>query len=258
MSSTNSTNSIQLSHGEISESSKLISVLLDDVSLMKEQLKSQRLYQKELIKELNDTREQIKEQGEQIKEQGEQIKEQGEQIKEQNENPLESTDNPEEDLEQQEIGKRIRFVLENDWVKDLLLTRKHIHYPNRIWLMADHPNNFIYKNDKWYLSIPSTPYYRHRETRETSIEFQQFGNLIKYKLFKEDNVEIIHNMNSYLEEISQIYNIYYNVGSPKQPHYFQPGCGQQLLQYKKTMDKFAINYIYKFVLYDKYDRLYNL
>ena len=243
MSSTNSTNSIQLSHGEISESSKLISVLLDDVSLMKEQLKSQRLYQKELIKELNDTREQIKEQGEQIKEQ--------------NENPLESTDNPEEDLEQQEIGKRIRFVLENDWVKDLLLTRKHKH-SNRIGLMADHPNNFIYKNDKWYLSIPSTPYYRHRETRETSIEFQQFGNLIKYKLFKEDNVEIIHNVNSYLEEISQIYNIYYNVGSPKQPHYFQPGCGQQLLQYKKTMDKFAINYIYKFVLYDKYDRLYNL
>ena len=29
------------------------------------------------------------------------------------------------------------------------------------------------------------------------------------------------------------------------------GCGQQLLQYKKTIDKMAINYIYKFVIYDK-------
>ena len=59
---------IQLSRSEITENSyKLISVLLDDVSRLKEQLKSQRvvqrLDQKELIKELTKTREQIQEQG---------------------------------------------------------------------------------------------------------------------------------------------------------------------------------------------------
>ena len=59
---------IQLSRSEITENSyKLISVLLDDVSRLKEQLKSQRVDQrvdqKELIKELTKTREQIQEQG---------------------------------------------------------------------------------------------------------------------------------------------------------------------------------------------------
>ena len=71
-------NPIQLCRSEMIEnSSKLISVILDDVSRLKEQLKSQCADHKE---ELTKTREQIKEQGEQIKEQGEQIKEQGEQM----------------------------------------------------------------------------------------------------------------------------------------------------------------------------------
>ena len=210
-----------------------------------------------IMDELSEMKEHIYKQGEEIKKQGEHIIKQGDEInnltkalsEKETSVAKESTDNPEEELEQQEIGKRIRFVLENDWVKELLVTR----FDNKSHLngfkcdlyrrfILDYNNNFIYKNNKWYLIFDWSKLAPHTKlkVKEFIIHFSNNGELYVITDYT-DGTELRTIALWYTTNICQIYNINFHIG-----------CGQQLLHYKKNIHKFAINYIHKFVISDKF------